>query len=93
MHSDGFIGPCIRDPAVPYSDPCLTSNIQSYNKSTGYRKIPGDVCFGGVETTLAPQPFLCCESPTGTTRPITDRAGTTGPITGPTGPATAGPTG
>ena len=78
MHSDGFIGPCIRDPAVPYNDPCLTSNILSYNKSTGYRKIPGDVCVGGVEDTLAPQLFLCCESPT-------DHSGTTG-TTGTTGP-------
>ncbi len=61
-HSDGFVGPCIRDPDIELDDPCLTSSVASYMKSTGYRKIPGDVCTGGVEKTFEPQPFPCCES-------------------------------
>ena len=62
MHSDGFVGTCIRDKNVYLDDPCLSENVSSYNKSTGYRKIPGDVCTGGVEATFEPQLYSCCES-------------------------------
>ncbi len=61
-HSDGFVGPCIRDPDVALDDPCLTDNVLSYMKSTGYIKIPGDVCEKGVEDTFKKQSFSCCES-------------------------------
>ncbi len=61
-HSDGIVGPCIRDPVVALDDPCLTDNVLSYMKSTGYRKIPGDVCKNGVEDTFKKQSFSCCES-------------------------------
>lgn len=63
--------------------------MATYDKSTGYRKIPGDVCVGGVENTLEPQLFSCCESkstakqPTvspGTKQPTTN-SGTKQPTT------------
>ena len=79
MHSDGFVGACIRDPTVQLDDPCLTGKVTSYYKSTGYRKIPGDVCAGGVEATLEPQLYSCCETPTGqpTDNPVTTKMAVT----------------
>ncbi len=71
-HSDGFVGPCIRDPdVVALDDPCLTDNVLSYMKSTGYRKIPGDICENGVEDTFKKQSFSCCESALSTKNPST----------------------
>ena len=67
-HSDGFVGPCIRDPDVALDDPCLTDGVVSYMKSTGYRKIPGDICEKGVEDTFKKQPFPCCKSAPSTTK-------------------------
>ena len=67
-HSDGFVGPCIRDHDVALDDPCLTDGVVSYMKSTGYRKIPGDICEKGVEDTFKKQPFPCCESAPSTTK-------------------------
>ncbi len=75
-HSDGFVGPCIRDPDIELDDPCLTSSVASYMKSTGYRKIPGDVCTGGVKDTFDPQPFPCCDG-----RPTTDKPSSQSPLT------------
>ena len=72
-HSDGFVGPCVRDPDIDLDDPCLTSSVASYMKSTGYRKIPGDVCTGGVDDIFEPQPFSCCKNGPPTENPITSQ--------------------
>ena len=92
MRADGFSGPCVRDPAVNLASPCLKDNTTSYMKSSGYRKIPGDVCTDGVSGEFNPQLVPCCESPTNTPPPtgssdktpssMATSGGSTAPITG-----------
>ena len=54
----------------------MNDNVVSYMKSTGYRKIPGDICEKGVEDTFKKQSFSCCAS-TGqpTALPVPQAAG------------------
>ena len=59
MHSNGFTGSCVRDVAVTLTDPCSNNQTVSYKKSRGYRKVSGDICEGGVESTLGPVDTLC----------------------------------
>ena len=91
-HSDGFVGPCIRDRVVELNDPCLTDNVLSYMKSTGYRKIPGDICENGVDDTFKKQSFSCCKSALSTTKSPSTQFPTTTQSTTTKTPSTQFPT-
>lgn len=68
MRSDGFTGPCVRDPDIPYTDPCADGTKTTYLKSRGYRKVAGDVCVNGVEDEFGYYTFTCCDA-SGNPRP------------------------
>ncbi|KAL5471537.1 hypothetical protein EMCRGX_G029661 [Ephydatia muelleri] len=93
FHVDGLTGPCVKDRDISQSDPCATGGI-SYNQSTGYRLIAGDLCSGGVEQYFYPVLTYCCSSQQPTTDPTTGTTqgppATTGTTQGP--PATTGTT-
>ena len=60
MRSDGFTGPCVRDDTIPLSHDTCSPRQVSYQETQGYRKVAGDVCVNGVESTLGPISRPCC---------------------------------
>lgn len=64
MRAEGLSGECVRDPSVPNlasgADSC-GNGVTSYTETSGYRKVAGDVCSGGIEGSLGPVTIPCCE--------------------------------
>eukprot|EP00731_Ephydatia_muelleri_P020374 Em0013g101a len=87
MRVDGVKGPCVTDTAILSIDPC-TAGASVYNKSSGYRRIAGDGCVGGVEAVLTASTTVVCGGPT--SEPTAGP--TSGPFSGPTSEPTSGPT-
>ena len=53
---------CIDDPfdtIHPFSVPATCQPWQTYNRTKGYRKIPGDTCEGGREYQFQPSVTAC----------------------------------
>ena len=62
MRAQGLSGECVRDPSVPTLAPAIDScgdGVASYTESSGYRKVAGDVCSGGIEDSLGPVTVPC----------------------------------
>ncbi|XP_063907725.1 sortilin-related receptor-like isoform X2 [Zophobas morio] len=62
----GFVrsdeGHCVRNASIvdnPYNVPITCKLGEFYNRSRGYRKIPGDVCIDGVENRYLPEEVPC----------------------------------
>ena len=54
---------CVRNKSLsnynPYAVPDVCSPGAFYNRTKGYRKIPGDVCIGGTERKFLPTLLPC----------------------------------
>ncbi|XP_054719384.1 sortilin-related receptor-like [Uloborus diversus] len=55
---DGPDGTCVRDEESEVDVPSC-DNEKYYNKTQGYRKVPGDTCVGGNDFLYEPQEILC----------------------------------
>ena len=62
----GFVrsdeGHCVRNASIvddPYNVPLTCKLGEFYNRTRGYRKIPGDVCIDGVENRYLPEEVPC----------------------------------
>lgn len=62
MRSDGFTGTCVRDNSVSVPPVSCADGQLSYIQTRGYRKVAGDVCVSGVDSTFEPVMQPCCSA-------------------------------